>query len=238
MVSPLKRQRDALLKAKQTNHAVAHDATASLDSLHLRLIEFEQDKKALKSFDQRAQKVNHKREVLIPKYKPVAEAYLEAGESYQNPIFTDLIVWLVDINDFDTALEWVEKAIERELPTPENFKCSWPTFIAREVLEWATNQQSFGNSVDPYFSTVFEKLWKKEWVIPEKLYAEWLKFAGYGLLLNSKGEPQPSQVGTIEQLEKAKMLLLKAHEVHSKCGVKTKIGQIDMRIRAIQDGKL
>nr|MBF4348933.1 terminase [Vibrio anguillarum] len=60
MVSPLKQQRDALLKAKQTNHAVAHDATASLDSLHLRLIEFEQDKKALKSFDQRAQKVNHK----------------------------------------------------------------------------------------------------------------------------------------------------------------------------------
>ena len=85
---------------------------------------------------------------------------------------------------------------------------------------------------------MFTKLWEGKWQVPEKLYAEWLKFAGYSLLLNDKGEPQPSQVGTIEQLEKAKVLLLKAHELHSKIGVKTKIGQIDMRIRAIQEGRV
>ena len=238
MVSPLKKQRDALLNAKKASHAVVGDTTANLDSLHLRLIEFEQDKLKLKDLVQIAQKVNHKREVLIPKYKPVAEQYLEAGESYQNPIFTDLIVWLVDTHDFDTALEWCEKAIEKELPTPENFKCTWPTFMAREVLEWAIGQQAIGKSVDPYFSTVFTKLWEGKWQVPEKLYAEWLKFAGYSLLLNDKGEPQPSQVGTIEQLKKAKVLLLQAHELHSKIGVKTKIGQIDMRIRAIQEGRV
>ncbi|AGN34211.1 terminase [Vibrio phage VD1] len=238
MVSPLKKQRDALLKEKQASHAVVGDTTANLDSLHLRLIEFEQDKLKLKDLVQIAQKVNHKREVLIPKYKPVAEQYLEAGESYQNPIFTDLIVWLVDTNDFDTALAWCEKAIEKELPTPENFKCTWPTFMAREVLEWAIDQQSTRKSVEPYFSAVFSKLWEGHWVVPEKLYAEWLKFAGYALLLNDQGVPQPSQVGTVEQLEKSKVFLLKALEVHSKCGVKTKIGQIDMRINAIQNGRL
>ncbi|PNH93100.1 phage terminase small subunit [Vibrio diazotrophicus] len=238
MVSPLKKQRDALLNAKQASHAVVGDTTANLDSLHLRLIEFEQDKLKLKDLVQIAQKVNHKREVLIPKYMPVAEQYLEAGESYQNPIFTDLIVWLVDTNDFDTAMAWCEKAIEKELPTPENFKCTWPTFIAREVLEWAIDQQSTRKSVEPYFSNVFTKLLEGKWVVPDKLYAEWLKFAGDALLLNDQGVPQPSQVGTVEQLEKAKAFLLKAQEVHGKCGVKSKIGKIDQRIRAIQNGRL
>ncbi|OXX22056.1 phage terminase small subunit [Vibrio sp. V08_P9A1T1] len=236
MVSPLKQQRDALLKAKQTKPAVAHDATASLDSLHLRLIEFEQDKKALKSFVQIAQKVNHKREVLIPKYKPVAEAYLEAGERYQNPIFQDLIVWLFDIEELETAIAWCLKAIEHDLPTPENFKRNWPTVCADFVLEWATKQQEHGRSVEPYFSQVF-KLIDGEWELNEKVEAKWYKFAGYCLLLNEKGAPQPSQVGDKEQLEASMALLLKAHEKNPKIGVKTQIDKIQMRINALDEGK-
>ncbi len=242
MASPLRRQRERILsQINQTAGAAlaaSAAAVASLDSLHLRLIEFEQDKLKLKEFVQIAEKVNHKREVLIPKYKPVAEAYLEAGESYQNPIFTDLIIWLFDAGDLETAVGWLFKAIELDLPTPENFKrSSWAIVCADFVLEWAEAQLANGHSVEPYFSQVFEKI-DQEWVLPEQLEAKWYKFAGYALLMNGKGEPQPSQVGDLQRLEKAKALLLSAHEKHSKIGVKTKIDQIEMRIRAIQEGKL
>ncbi|WP_187985117.1 terminase endonuclease subunit [Vibrio metschnikovii] len=237
MVSPLRKQRDALLKAKQTNYAVAHDATASLDSLHLRLIEFENDKKVLKGFVQIAEKINHKREVLIPKYKPVADQYLAAGEKYQNPIFTDLIIWLFDVGDLETAVEWLFKAIELDLPTPENFKrSSWAIVCADFVLEWAERQLANGYSVEPYFSRVFEKI-EKEWKVPEVVEAKWYKFAGYGLLLNEKGEPKPSQVADAERLEQAKRFLEIAHEKHDKVGVKTKINQIEMRLNALSEGK-
>lgn len=83
-LSPAARHKLAVLA---TPAAAAHAAAAeSLDSLHLRLVEFEQDKQVLKGFVQISEKVNHKRDVLIPKYKPLAEKYLAAGESYQNPI--------------------------------------------------------------------------------------------------------------------------------------------------------
>ena len=237
MVSPLRKQRDALLKAKQTNYAVAHDATASLDSLHLRLIEFENDKKVLKGFVQISEKINHKRDVLIPKYKPAAEKYLDAGESYQNPIFTDLIIWLFDVGDLETAVAWLFKAIELDLPTPANFKrSSWAIVCADFVLEWAERQLANGYSVEPYFSRVFEKI-EKEWKLPEVVEAKWFKFAGYGLLLNEKGEPQPSQVADAERLEQAKRYLEIAHEKHDKVGVKTKINQIEMRLNALSEGK-
>lgn len=240
MASPIARQRAALLAAASLGStAVAQVATAAtVDSLHIRLVEFEQDKLKLKEFVQIAEKVNHKRDVLIPKYKPVAEAYLEAGESYQNPIFTDLIIWLFDVGDLETAVNWLFKAIELNLPTPENFKReSWAVVCADAVLEWAEVQQTHGYSVEPYFSQVLEKI-DTVWKLPEQLEAKWYKFAGYSLLLNDKNEPQPSQVGDIERLEKARNWLNKAKEKHEKCGVKTKIAEIEQRIRAIQDGKL
>lgn len=239
MVSPIARKRAALLAARAASLGTSVAVTAAtIDSLHIRLVEFEQDKRQLKELVQIAEKVNHKRSVLIPKYKPVAQAYLEAGENYQNPIFTDLIIWLFDIGDLETAVSWLFKAIELDLPTPENFKTnSWAVVCARFVLIWAEEQQAKGQSIEPYFSQVLAKI-ESEWKLPEKQAADWYKFAGYGLLLNESGDPQPSQVGDIERLEKAKALLLKAHELNSKVGVKTKIGQIDMRVRAIQDGKL
>ncbi len=239
MVSPLKRQRDKLLAAGSAGLGTSVVVTAAtIDSLHIRLVEFEQDKRQLKELVQIAEKVNHKRDVLIPKYKPVAEAYLEAGENYQNPIFTDLIIWLFDIGDLETAVSWLFKAIELDLPTPENFKTnSWAVVCARFVLLWSEEQLGKGRSVEPYFSQVLTKI-ESEWKLPEKQAAEWYKFAGYGLLLNEKGDPQPSYVGDLKRLEKAREFLVKAHELHSKIGVKTKIGQIDMRIRAIQEGKL
>ncbi|CSB22826.1 putative terminase%2C endonuclease subunit [Vibrio cholerae] len=55
--------------------------------------------------------------------------------------------------------------------------------------------------------------------------------------MNEKGEPQPSLIGDLERLQKAKALLITAHEKHDKIGVKTKINQIDMRINAINEGK-
>ncbi|HFQ4921005.1 TPA: terminase endonuclease subunit [Vibrio vulnificus] len=237
-LSPAMRHKQAVIAASSMAITGKQLATAAtLDSLHLRLVEFEQDKLALKGFVQIAEKVNHKREVLIPKYKPVVEAYLDAGENYQNPIFTDLIIWLFDVGQVDTAVEWLFKAIELGLPTPENFKrSSWAVVCGDFVLEWAEAQLANGQSVEPYFSTVFEKI-HKEWKLPEKLEAKWYKFAGYGMLLNSKGEPQPSQVGDIERLEKAKALLLMAHEKYNKIGVKTKIDQIDMRLNALREGK-
>ncbi|WP_033928133.1 phage terminase small subunit [Vibrio cholerae] len=234
-LSPAARHKLAVLA---TPAAAAHAAAAeSLDSLHLRLVEFEQDKQVLKGFVQISEKVNYKRDVLIPKYKPLAEKYLAAGESYQNPIFTDLIVWLFDIGDLETAVEWLFKAIELNLPTPENFKrSSWAIVCADFVLEWAERQLPNGHSIEPYFSRVFEKI-DKEWKLPEKLEAKWYKFAGYGLLMNEKGEPKPSSIGDLERLQKAKALLLIAHEKHDKIMVKTKINQIDMRINAINEGK-
>ncbi|PWF74633.1 terminase [Vibrio sp. T9] len=236
MVSPLAKQRRKLIEKQANQSAPGVSSGADTDSLHIRLIEFEEDRKYLRSLNAIADRIKHKREVLVPKYKPYVQAYLESGEAFENPIFTNLVVWLFDIKELDTAIEWCMKAIELDLPTPENFRRDWPTFCADEVLAWAEKESERGHSIEPYFSQVFEKV-EKDWRLHEKVHAKWYKFAGLYLIRNEEGQPQATAVGNVETLEKALALLQHAHEKHSKVGVGTQIKKIEARIRAINEGK-
>ena len=236
MVSPLAKQRRQLIEKQANQSAPGVSSGADTDSLHIRLIEFEEDRKYLRSLNAIADRIKHKREVLVPKYKPYVQAYLESGEAFENPIFTNLVVWLFDIKELDTAIEWCMKAIELDLPTPENFRRDWPTFCADEVLAWAEKESERGHSIEPYFSQVFEKV-EKDWRLHEKVHAKWYKFAGLYLIRNEEGQPQATTVGNVETLEKALALLQHAHEKHSKVGVGTQIKKIEARIRAINEGK-
>ncbi len=229
--------RDNLAKQaakKQQTSGVSH--VANTDSLHIKLIEFEEDRKYLRSFNAIADRVTHKRNVLVPKYKPYAQSYLDSGELFENPIFTNLVIWLFDIKELDTAIEWCLKAIELDLPTPENIRRDWPTFCADQVLAWAEQESEHGHSIEPYFTQVFEKV-ENEWRLHEKVHAKWYKFAGLYLIRNEEGQPQATAVGSVETLEKALALLQHAHDKHDKIRVSTQIDKIKARIRAIKEGK-
>ena len=236
MVSSLARQRKQILEKQANQSAPETVSVADTNSLHIKLIDFEEDRKHLRSFNAIADRVEHKRNVLVPKYKPYVQSYLESGEQFENPIFTNLVIWLFDIKELDTAIEWCMTAIERDLPTPENFRRDWPTFCADEVLAWAENESERGNSIEPYFSQVFEKV-EKGWRLHEKVHAKWFKFAGLYLIRNEEGQPQATAIGNLETLEKALALLQHAQDKHQKVGVGTQIKKIEQRIRAIQEGK-
>ncbi|WP_102418084.1 phage terminase small subunit [Vibrio cyclitrophicus] len=223
-------------KAAKEQQIFVVGSVADTNSLHIKLIDFEEDRKHLRSFNAIADRVEHKRNVLVPKYKPYVQNYLESGEQFENPIFTNLVIWLFDIKELDTAIEWCLKAIERDLPTPENFRRDWPTFCADEVLAWAESESERGNSIEPYFTKVFEKV-EKEWRLHEKVHAKWYKFAGLYLIRNEEGQPQATAIGNLETLEKALALLQHAHNKHPKVGVGTQMKKIEQRIRAINDGK-
>lgn len=236
MVSPLARQRKQMLEKQANQSASEMISGADTESLHIKLIDFEEDRKYLKQLNAIEDKVKHKREVLVPKYKPYVEAYLAKGEVFENPIFTNMVIWLFDVNDMETAIDWCLKAIELDLPTPDNFRRDRPTVCADSVLEWAEKESGRGHSIEPYFSKVFEKV-EKEWRLHEEVHAKWYRFAGLYLIRNEEGQPQPTAIGCLETLEKALVLLQHAHDKYDKVGVKTKIGQIEQRIRAIKDNK-
>ncbi|MGF1764905.1 phage terminase small subunit [Aliivibrio kagoshimensis] len=236
MASPLAKQRQALI-SKAAPTPITETGVDTAKSLHLHLLDLETDIRFLSGFNRIEDKIKHKREVLVPKYRPYVTAYLESGEQYDNPVFAQLIIWLFDIEDLETAIDWCDKAIERELDTPERFNRDFATFCSDEVLKWSEKMANQGHSVEPYFTDVFYKV-RETWRINEKLTAKWFKFAGLHLLRDSDGEPKATAVGDIEVLEKALNYLEEADKQYANVGVKTMMDKIQQRIRAIQEGRL
>ncbi len=234
MASPIQKQRLALLK-KQSGQSETQVSGAEPKSLHLLLAELANDEKVLKGFNRIEDKVAHKREVLVPKYRSAIEEYLESESRFDNPLFAIMVVWLFDIDDLETAIEWCGKAIEHGLDMPQRFKRDFATFCADEVLKWCERMSAQGHAIEPFFSQVFTKV-TEEWRINEQLTAKWYKFAGLFLLRDENGKPLASSVGDIETLEKAKVLLIEAGNQSPKAQVKTQVEKIDQRIRAIKDG--
>ncbi|WP_019615101.1 phage terminase small subunit [Psychromonas ossibalaenae] len=234
MVSAIRRQRHNKLK-QQSEQGHHQPCGAEPKSLHLLLAELANDEKELKGFNRLEDKVTHKRDVLVPKYRMAVEQYIASDARFDNPLFAIMIVWLFDIDDLETAINWCDKAIERELDTPQRFKRDFATFCSDEVLKWCERMSAQGHAIEPFFSQVFDKV-RTEWRINEQLTAKWYKFAGLQLLRDETGKAKASSVGDIETLEKAKALLIEAENQSPKAQVTTHLDKIEQRMRALIDG--
>lgn len=237
MTSPFQkaiREKRQTLAAGETPPVIA---AVNPDSLELQLIELEADRKVLSGLNAISDKIEHKRSVLIPKYRQQVEAWLASGAAGENPIFSEMVIWFYDAGDMDTFMAWVAKAIELNHPTPERFKRDWQTFCADAVFNWADEQVKQGNAIDPYFSQVMERIQRGEWRVFEKVSAKLYKLGGQYLLRDEKGNVNVPSVGSVETLEKALAMLTQAHDLHPKIGVGDLIkNRIPARIRALTEG--
>lgn len=239
MVSPLRKQRDALLKQSVVGTSASSNVPTEIitgeqpDSLHLLLGEMDNDLKRLKELDRIDDRNDLKRDELIPKYRASVEEYLKSETPFKNSLFSNMVVWMFDIEELDTAIAWCDIAIEQGFESP--FKRDFQHFCADMVLAWADKMITNGHSVEPYFSAVFEKV-VNDWRINEKLTAKYYKFAGLLLIRDEEGKPLASQVGDVEVLKQALALMQSAENQHSKAGVSTHIEKIEQRIRALEDG--
>lgn len=213
--------------------------------MHLQLIELETDLKRLKSFARRVDKITHKRDVLLPKWLPIVTDYINEFESKltgkntnelipNNPIYGYCIMWLFDTSNLSSAIDYSFKAIKYGQPLPNIIKRSLPSFIADEVFDWAETQAELGQSIEPYFGQVFNRV-VNEWKLPEPVTAKFYKFAGLALLRAKNGDVTPAHVGNLKRLRQADALLAKAADLHKHAQVKTVRNKIAMRIRAITE---
>ncbi|EGL7889342.1 terminase, partial [Salmonella enterica] len=127
----------------------------SLDSetsLHVQIVALEKDVAAAAAISNRAERIEFKRDVLLPRWMPTAQTWLESDCTHQNPVFAWCVVWLFDTGQFDQALDWADVAIERGQETPAAFGSAFPVFVADTVLAWAETEAAQGQDVEPYFS--------------------------------------------------------------------------------------
>lgn len=202
-------------------------------SLHIQIVALEKDVAAAAAIKSRAERVEFKRDVLLPRWIPTAQSWLEGGSVQQNPVFAWCVIWLFDTGQFDQALDWTDVAIQRKQETPAVFGSSFPVFVADTVLSWAEEEAVEGNDVEPYFSRTLGNV-MQNWNVYEVIKAKYLKFSGLHLLRDENGEPRAAATEDKEVLLRAKELLELAKGFDPKCGVGTMLQRIAARLRALE----
>ncbi|ELC8786930.1 TPA: phage terminase small subunit [Salmonella enterica subsp. enterica serovar Muenchen] len=202
------------------------------DSMHIKLAALDIDVKKLRGLTRIADRVDMKRDELLPRWEPVAREYVESGKAYPNPILVYCIIWLIDVKRFDTALAWADLAIAQGQEMPPNIKSKMPAFIAASIYDWAETEAEAGRTVEPYFQQVFDKV-AHHWRLNERIASKYYRFAALWLLRDHDGKPRASSITDVALLDKADALLARAAELHPKIQVKTMRERIAARIRAL-----
>lgn len=107
-------------------------------------------------------KVEHKRDVLLPKYREYMPQLMEAGQPH--PLIGNYLVWCLDAGCIEEALTFADWCMLHNQPMPERFRASVPLFCASQVLQWAEREYNAGRSFEPYLT---ETLARIEGTIPD-----------------------------------------------------------------------
>lgn len=230
-MSPCQRHRARVFAAKTLDQ---HQAlTDTPVSFHLLKLELDSDVDRLRSLPKtNADRVEMKRDELLPRWLPTVEAYLSGDKRYANPALVYCIIWLFDTGELEKALDWADIAISESQAMPDNFKSTLPAFVADTVLAWATVEAEAGHSIEPYFSRTFGNV-RDAWRLHEEINAKWFKFAGLYLLRDENGQPRATALEDVQQLEKADELLAQAEAFNKNAGVKTMRQKIAARISSL-----
>ncbi|AYH10192.1 terminase [Pectobacterium parmentieri] len=208
----------------------------SLDSetsLHIQIVALEKDVAAASAVESRAERQEYKRDVLLPRWMPTAQAWLDGDSVHQNPVFAWCVIWLFDSGQFDQALDWAEVAILRGQETPSAFGSTFPVFVADTVLAWAEAEAAAGHDVEPYFSRTLGNV-MQYWKVYDVIKAKYMKFSGLHLLRDENGEPRAAATDDRDVLLRAKGLLEQAKGFDPKCGVGTMLQRIAARLRVLE----
>lgn len=150
--------------AKAAAETAAEFGTMQDQSFYeLQLAQLNNDRHRLKQIQSTEAKIQLKK-ALVPTYLPYIDGILEANKSIQDDVFMTLLIWLIDAEDYEKALEMAEFALRHNMLMPDRFERKTATLVTEEIANAFLKQLKTNADVDILVLLQLEKL-----VIPNDL---------------------------------------------------------------------
>lgn len=111
-----------------------------------------------------------KRDELIPRYRKYVDARMAAAQK-AGAVHVQMMIWVIDVDDFEYGLALADYALEHDGLMPERFNRDIPNFILGQVADWARETQKQGSAM-PWIGRVYD--WMEahpDWDIVDKIKA-------------------------------------------------------------------
>ncbi|NYS80118.1 terminase [Halomonas glaciei] len=133
MKSPARRHFEQVSAAKAAGTATPGEQQQGEQyELHARaLYEATRTLKTIKSIEA---KVEKKRE-LLPDFMPYITGVLAEGKGAKDSVLMTLMIWCIDIGDYETALQIGAYAVKHNLDTPDRYARDTVSVLAEEIAE-------------------------------------------------------------------------------------------------------
>ncbi|WP_318342429.1 phage terminase small subunit [Acinetobacter sp. 16] len=122
-------------QAKSAAESAAEFGTMqNTNAYEQQLMQLNSDKNRLKNIQSKQNKVELKRQ-LLPNYKPYLHGILEVKPGVQDAVVTEMLVWSIDVGEYDFALDLAEYVLEHGLKLPDRFERSEACFITEDIAD-------------------------------------------------------------------------------------------------------
>jgi tetratricopeptide (TPR) repeat protein len=164
------------------------------------------DRQRLKAIQSRERKIAVKRE-LLPSYTDYIDGVLHSGRGESDEILTTLMVWHIDVGEFERALTIAAYALRFGLRLPEHYARTLPTLLVEEIAE-ATLKQNVSGEILAYLESL-----TAHYDMPDPVRAKLYKALGI--------------VHQINDPPQAQSYFDRALTLHPACGVKQLIRRLE-----------
>lgn len=185
------------------------------------------DRQRLKQIQSIQRKIEVKRE-LLPEYQSWIDGALSTGTGAQDMVLTTVLVWHIDVGDFERALQIAEYALQHNMKLPDQYNRDTATMLLDEIPD-AFIQGSPPQDVDAIaiLKRVDQLTTGKD--APDQARAKLYKALGYACIArtgedNLTPEQLPFAQEGLQQLQRAL-------ELFNGIGVKKDIERLERRIK-------
>ncbi|RPE74616.1 phage terminase small subunit [Vulcaniibacterium tengchongense] len=212
--SPAKRHLTRVRAALEAARRAPHELMAGATAYEQHMAMLQQDRLRLKQVQSDQGKAELKRQML-PAYSSYVAGVIEAGNGAADEVVTTVLVWCIDVGDYDEALRIAEYALKHRLAMPDRFARTTGCLVAEEIAEAALKAQRLGEAFEARVLDRAAALTADQ-DMPDEVRAKLHLALGRALLASGTDEAPPAAV----DLEAGIAHLRRAIDLHSSCGGK------------------
>lgn len=219
---------------KSATHVAEHGSMRDLNVYEQQLLQLNTDKNRLKGVQSIQNKVELKRQ-LISAYKPYIEGILTAKPAVQDAIVSEILVWAIDIQDFEYALILADYVLKYGLKLPDRFDRTEACYITEEIAEAYLKTLKTDAEID---ITVLERLSalvtdpslsSEVRDMPDEVKSKLYLALGKAEMRSIKAETQDDLAHAVKSMK----YLAEAVKLNDKCGGKTDLAKMEKLVTSL-----
>jgi hypothetical protein len=229
-VSPAMRHQARLVSARAAAIASPGESTRG-SAYELMLYKLADDRRRLKQIQSIQKKIEVKA-TMLPEYRDWIDGVLSAGNGAQDDVVASLLVWHIDVGDYERALEIAEYAVKHKLTLPDQYSRDIPTMLIDEFSVAYLNGPLF---TDPEKAiAILDRIeaMTQNADTPDQAKAKLHKAIGYALIATvDKADPVEITLNQRASASRASMHFAQALGLFEHVGVKKDIERLDRRLK-------